>query len=203
VVAAEADIRRVIEQMGGTDPENNALLKSAVSAVDKARRDLDNTTVVAASDGVITDLQAEVGQYAGTGTAVLTLISVHDVWIRAEFTENNLGNMMLADRAEILFDVLPGEVFDAQVRSIGLGVSGGGETTPGTLPSLSNNRDWLRQSQRFPVIVEFDPAQDEMLRNQLRIGGQASVVVYTRDGGILNLLARWHIRFLSWLSYAY
>lgn len=84
-----------------------------------------------------------------------------------------------------------------------MGVSSGGEAPPGTLPSISNDRDWLRPSQRFPVAIEFNPAQDEVLRRQLRIGGQASAVVYTEDTGILNTLGRFHIRAISWFSYAY
>ena len=65
------------------------------------------------------------------------------------------------------------KVFDGHVRSIGLGVSAGQAQPPGTLPTIQNNRDWLRQSQRFPVIIGFDVDQDEALRRQLRIGGQA------------------------------
>jgi multidrug resistance efflux pump len=44
------------------------------------------------------------------------------------------------------------------------------------LPQIDNNRDWLRQSQRFPVVIAFDPAQDDRLRSQIRVGGQASVM---------------------------
>ena len=53
----------------------------------------------------------------------------------------------------------------------------------GTLPSIQNDRDWLRQSQRFPVIVGFDVAQDPELKAQLRIGGQASVIAYGEGTG--------------------
>ncbi len=43
---------------------------------------------------------------------------------------------------------------------------------------FTNDRDWLRESQRFPVIIGFDTQQDAELRKQLRIGGQASVIAY-------------------------
>ena len=54
-----------------------------------------------------------------------------------------------------MLDVLPGEVLKGRVRSIGGGV-GTEPGQPGTLPQVDNNRDWLRQAQRFPVAVEFD-----------------------------------------------
>ncbi len=203
VSAAEAEIQRAIENKGGEEDENNAILKSALAALDKARLDLTNTVVRASSSGVVTDLRTDVGQYAGTGNPVMTLVAIHDVWINAEFTENNLGHLRVGSPVEILFDVLPGRVFDGRVRSIGLGISAGQNPPPGTLPTIQNSRDWLRQSQRFPVVVEFDVDQHEALARQLRVGGQASVIAYTEGHGFLQLLGELYIRLMSWLSYAY
>jgi multidrug resistance efflux pump len=203
VTAAEADIERAIEQMGGQEDESNTILRTALVALEKAELDLSNTIVTASTRGVITDLRAEVGQYAGTGTPVMTLVAIQDVWISAEFTENNLGHIRVGTPVEILFDVVPGQVFDGVVRSVGLGISTGQAPPPGTLPTIQNNRDWLRQSQRFPVIVGFDVGQSEELRRQLRVGGQASVVAYTEGHAVLRLLGKAYIRLMSWLSYAY
>lgn len=203
VSAAEAQIQQAIEQKGGDDDTNNAILKSAQSAVEKAQLDLANTVVKASSRGVITDLRTDVGQYAGTGSSVMTLVAINDVWINAEFTENNLGHMHPGSPTEILFDALPGQIFQGEVRSIGLGVSTGQAQPPGTLPTVQNNRDWLRQAQRFPVVISFDIAQQESLRRQLRVGGQASVIAYSNEWGLLRMLGKAYIRLKSWLSYAY
>jgi multidrug resistance efflux pump len=203
VVAAEADIRRAIDQMGGDEAEQNTVLLTAMTAIDKAELDLANTVIKAPSAGVITDLRTDVGLYAGTGSPILTLISVRDVWINAEFTENNLGHMAVGTPVDIVFDVLPGRVFQGKVRSIGLGVSAGNNPPAGTLPSIDNNRDWLRQSQRFPVIIAFDANQDPALRASLRVGGQAAVIAYGKGSGVLSLLGKIYIRVASWLTYAY
>ena len=202
VVAARAAIQQAIEAKGGDDPNYNAIIQSAVSAVEKAELDMENTLVTASSRGVITDLRADVGQYAGTGSPVMTIIAIHDVWVNAEFTENNLGHMEVGSPVEILFDVMPGEVFKGTVRSIGLGVGTGKTTNPGTLPTIENSRDWLRQAQRYPVIISFD-ADTPDLSEQVRLGGQASVMVYTQGDGILALLGKAYIRLMSWLTYAY
>lgn len=203
VTAAEADIQRAIEQKGGDDKETNSILKAAQTAVRKAELDLADTVVTASSAGVITDLRADVGQFAGTGAAVMTLVAIHDVWISAEFTENNLGHVRAGSRVKILFDALPGHVFKGKVRSVGIGVSAGQAQPAGTLPSIQNDRDWLRQSQRFPVIVDFDVAQHQDLRRQLRIGGQASVMAFSEGHGVLGLLGSLYIRIMSLFSYAY
>ncbi|MEX0330027.1 MAG: HlyD family secretion protein [Puniceicoccaceae bacterium] len=203
VDAARANVRLTIEQKGGIDDQNNAFLNAASSAVEKAELDLADTTVTASADGLITDLRADVGQFAGTGSPVLTLISIHDLWINAEFTENNLGHLKEGSPVEILFDAMPGRVFKGSVRSIGFGVSAGNPPPPGALPSISNNRDWLRQAQRFPVVIGFDPRTDEELLQQLRIGGQATVIAYPKKRPVLNFLGKLYIRVLSFFSYAY
>ncbi len=202
VTSAEANIQQAIEQKGGENDIHNTILKTAMSAVAKAELDLANTTVKSSTKGVITDLRTEVGQFAGTGTPILTLISMHDVWITADLTENNLGKVGENTPVEILFDVLPGKIFEGKIRSIGLGVSSGSNTTAGTLPTIDNNRDWLRQAQRFPVIIEFPTDQQELYK-QLRIGGQATIIAYCEEKSLLNLLGKLYIRLMSYLSYAY
>ena len=133
---------------------------------------------------------------------MLTLIAIHNLWVNAEFTENNLGRVKVGTPVEILFDVLPGRVFRGEVRSLGLGVSAGFNQPAGALPTIRNDRDWLRQSQRFPIIIGFD-AEDPALREHLRIGGQASVIAYSEGTGLLRLLGKAQIRLASWLSYAF
>ena len=64
----------------------------------------------------------------------MTLIAVHDVWVSADLTENNLGNIDVGDEAAIVLDVMPGVVLKGRVRSVGGGVSSGQNGTPGTLP---------------------------------------------------------------------
>ncbi len=202
VSQAEAEVKRAIEQKGGDD-EDNANLKAALSTVEKAKLDLDNTTVRASSRGVITDLRTDVGQFANTGTPVMALIAIHDVWISAEFTENNLGHLRAGSPVEIVLDALPGKVLSGKVRSIGLGISATQPPPPGSLPSIQNTRDWLRQSQRFPIVIDFDTEQDEQLLRQLRIGGQADVIAYTEGHWLLHWLGQAYIRLMSWFSYAY
>ncbi|WP_020208215.1 HlyD family secretion protein [Gilvimarinus chinensis] len=203
VVAAEADIQRAIEQKGGDSADSNTLLQTAQAAVDKATLDLNNTTVVAQAAGVVTDLRADVGQFAGTGNPVLTLVSIDDVWISADFTENNLGHLTPGTEVEIVLDSLPGKILQGRIRSIGVGVSAGQPAHAGALPKVQNDRDWLRQAQRFPVQVEFAESLSNEAIQQIRIGGQASVIAYTEGHGLLGLLGKLYIRLQSILTYAY
>ena len=198
---AEADLRRA-QETAGERGEKNAQLLSARAAIEKAELDLKRTRVVAPARGSVTDLRTDAGQFAQAGAPAMTLIAMHDLWISADMTENNLGNVKPGDKVAILLDVMPGEVLKGRVRSVGTGISPGKQAQPGALPEIENSRDWLRQAQRFPVAVEFDPSERERLRG-VRIGGQADVLIYTGDHGLMNWLAGVFISLMSYLSYLY
>lgn len=204
VAAARAEVQRASEQEGGSE-EDNALLRSAATALSKAELDQANTQVRARSAGLITDLRTATGQFAAVGSPVMTLIAIHDVWISADMTENNLGLVKVDTPVAIVLDALPGEVFDGRVRSVGYGVSVGQTPAPGTLPSVQNSRDWLRPAQRFPVIIELSDDAKARLRDSraLRAGGQAEVMAFPSQGNPLNPLGRLFLGLMSWLSYAY
>ena len=204
VAAARAEVQRAREQEGGSE-EDNALLRSAATALSKAELDLSNTQIRARSAGLITDLRTDAGQFAAAGSPVMTLIALHDVWVSADMTENNLGLVKLDTPVSIVLDALPGEIFKGRVRSVGYGVSVGQTPAPGTLPSVQNSRDWLRPAQRFPVIIEFSPDSLNTLRDGrgIRAGGQAEVMAFPTEGNPLNPLGHVFVGFMSWLSYAY
>jgi len=201
VVAARAEVERARKQQGG-DESANAQLRSAAATLEKAELDLANTTIKARTGGVITDLGTEVGQFAAAGKPVMTLIAIHDVWIAADMTENNLGHLRPGTPVAIALDALPGEVFKGRLHSIGYGVSVGQSTPPGSLPTVQNSRDWLRPAQRFPVIVDFDPGELARLHG-MRVGGQAEVMAFPGQNNPLNPLGRVFLRVMSFASYLY
>jgi multidrug resistance efflux pump len=201
VMRSQADLLKA-QESAGEQGDANAQLKSARAAVEKAELDLARTRVVAPSAGTVTDLRVDTGNFAQAGAPVMTLIATHDLWISADLTENNLGHIDPGDEVAIVLDVLPGEVLKGRVRSIGGGVGTGQSSPPGTLPTVQNNRDWLRQAQRIPVIVEFDRSEAPRL-SKARVGGQADVLVYTGRHPVLNALGTLYIRVMSWISYLY
>lgn len=199
LAAAESSLQAARRKLGDTG-DDNPYLKEARTRLEQARLDLERTTVRAPSDGMITDLRIDQGNFAAAGAPLMTFIAIHDNWIQAELTENNLGNVDSGDRVEIVFDVSPGRVFQGTVRQAGYGVQITSNAL-GTLPTIENQRDWLRDAQRFPVIVDWAP--EDLDPADLRVGSQASVIVYTGNNWILNLLGKFYIRVHALLSYAY
>lgn len=197
VAGAQAELERARQQRG----EREEQILIARSALEQTQVDLDRTSVVARERGLITDIAINAGNFAQAGKPLMTFIAIHDLWVQADMTENNLGHLQPGDAVDVVLDVQPGRVLRGKVRSIGYGVASGGSVLGG-LPTIENDRNWLREAQRFPVIIDFDPA----IRREgigWRVGSQADVIVYSGDHSILNLLGRVYIRLVSWLTYAY
>jgi multidrug resistance efflux pump len=200
VVNSLANLDKTTRELGERDEENARLL-SAQSALLQARINLERTVVLAPGRGLVTDLAVDAGNFAAAGQPLMTFIAIHDLWISADFTENNLGNVKPGDPVEIVLDVQPGKVYSGTVRNIGWGVSTGSQTL-GALPTVDNDRNWLRDAQRFPVIVDLD---EDLKANPVgsRVGSQADVIVYTGDGFLLTMIGKFYIRLVSLFSYAY
>ena len=105
--------------------------------------------------------------------------------------------MKAGDRVEFVFDVAPGKIFEGSVRSVGYGVATESGTTRGDLPTVSSSSGWLRDPQRFPVIISID---NEIAGLQ-RAGGQVDVVIYAGGDPVLKAIAWAQIRVRSLLSY--
>ena len=198
--AAKASAEAARAALGATD-ESNAQIQQAKVALDKARVDLERTTVVAPRDGVVTDLRIDLGNFAAAGAPLMTFIATEQVWVRADLTENNLGHVKTGDRVELTFDVQPGKIYTGKIRETGFGVQVDSNAL-GTLPTIDNQRNWLRDAQRFPVIIDVDIEKGAQ-RMGLRVGSQVSVIVYTGDHWLMNFLGRIYIRVIAVLSYAY
>ena len=197
VISAEASLDRARQQLGETGP-NNPTLRAAEASLDRARLDLQFTTLRAPSRGAIENFTLDIGQFAAAGQPLATFVSTHDVWLQADMRENNISNIKLGDPVEFALDIAPGQIFTGTVSSIGYGVSGRFSSSPGQLPTIGGSTGWLREPQRFPVIVRF-PGDEAV--GLLRAGGQADVIIYTGNHFILKAIGKLRIRLSSLVSY--
>jgi len=200
LTASQANLERAIQDLGAAGDENYRILQ-ALAALDQAQLDLSRTSVRAPDNGLLTDVRVDRGNFAAAGAPLMTFIAIHNIWVQADFTENNLGHIDPGDRVEILFDSMPGRVFSGRVRNTGFGVAVS-STALGSLPTIENDRQWLRDAQRFPVQVEFQ-LEDRTERLDIRVGSQASVIVYTGDNWLFNFVGKIYIRIASLLTYAF
>lgn len=200
VDAAKANIDKAKEDLG-QEGERNSRILQAQSALAGARLNLERTVVKAPEDGLVTDVRINTGNYANASAPQMTFVALNNIWIQADFTENNLGHIQPGNRVKIVFDALPGKIIEGAVRELGFGVAV--DSAPlGSLPTISNDQSWLRAAQRYPVLIDF-VIDDRRETGKLRVGSQASVVVMTGDNSFFNALASLQIWLNSILTYAY
>lgn len=201
VQKAEAELERARQNLGAAG-YGNPKVQQAVAAVQQARLNLTNSTVIAPADGVVTNLRLSAGQYVNQSQPLLSFIQYGPRWISAAMRENQLGNLKPGDEVLVALDDNPGKLFPGRVDSIGWGITEGDEAPTGQLPDVQAANGWLREPQRFPVRIVMTPTDDgEKALAFGRSGAQANVMVFTDDSSILNPIGRLWMRVIALLSY--
>ncbi|MCV5959038.1 efflux RND transporter periplasmic adaptor subunit, partial [Escherichia coli] len=123
----------------------------AKNGIEKAQLDLANTAVLAPSDGVVTNLQLEVGTMANTNMPLLTFVPTGSLWVAADFREKSVANVDKTFHALVTFDANPGSVYDFDLASRDYGVAAAQQTPNGALTKVEVNNRWVRDAQRTRV----------------------------------------------------
>lgn len=116
------------------------------------RVDLNATLIRAAIDGRVGDKTVEVGQYAGTGTRLMSLVPLDRLYITANFKETQLALMRPGQPVEIKVDALDGIALKGRVASF----------SPGTgaqfslLPPQNATGNFTKITQRVPVRIALE-----------------------------------------------
>jgi multidrug resistance efflux pump len=194
--AALEQARQALGPKGADNPQ----IREALAALEQARLDLTHTTLRALDDGVVSNLQLNIGQFATAGKPALTFLDARLIWLNAFLRENSLEYIRPGLRAEVVLDVLPGRTLPARVESVGWGV---GEDDTDSATGLPKTRQgssgWLAPAQRFPVQLAFATAGGPP--PGVRYNARASVIVYTGEHPVANALAWLWIRLISVLTF--
>jgi membrane fusion protein (multidrug efflux system) len=158
VAGSQQQVNAAAASLGGNPdiaPDRHPSVQQAQAALDRARLNLSYTVIAAPGDGVVTRVdQLQVGSYINASAPVFALVSVGDIWIEANFKENQLAHMRVGQSAEVRIDSYPGRVFEGKVAS----VSPGTGSQFSVLPPENATGNWVKVVQRLPVRVELDKA---------------------------------------------
>ena len=135
-----------------------ALATANVEAA-RAKLALDETTLSytelrAPFDGVIAVRQAELGQLAGPGVAIVTIDELDHVWLRAYVNEPDVGRIRLGDTAQVSTDAYPSKVYRGRVSFI----SPQAEFTPKTVETHAQ-----RVTLVYRIRIDIDNPTHELL----------------------------------------
>jgi membrane fusion protein (multidrug efflux system) len=149
---ADARARAANASAAVAAPGEQPQIAQAQAAVDKAKLDLERTSVRATMDGVIENAdKLQVGQMAVEGVGMLSLVHSSSAWVEANFKEKDVGKMVPGQRASVSVDAYGGQKFDAYVQSVGAGTG----SQFSLLPAQNANGNWVKVTQRVPVRIAF------------------------------------------------
>lgn len=95
-----------------------AQLRQARAAAERARAALSNTVLTAPRDGIVTVRHREPGEIVGPGAPIVTLMDPADRWVRIYVRSDRVGRVALGQPAEIRIDAYPDRVFEGEVSFI-------------------------------------------------------------------------------------
>src|SRR5207253_11066206 len=116
----------------------------------------------------------EVGQNVQPGQQLMSLVSLDDVWVTANFKETQLRHMRVGQQARIHVDA-NGREYKGHADSIG-GASGARFSL---LPPENATGNYVKVVQRIPVKIVFEPGENS--DHALRRGMSVEATVLVRD----------------------
>jgi HlyD family secretion protein len=156
-------------------------LAEAQQAFTVAQHQTKEATVTAPFDGVVTMINAQVGQTVGV-TGVVDLVS-DSLEMRADLDENNLPELAVGQPVIISSSAFSGKTFDARVSHIGAAVNQERGTIQVRLIS-DHPPDWLRPGQTVNInLVTNEQIKRLMVPASAVVrSGDRTVVLVAQDG---------------------
>lgn len=196
---AEQQALNVIDAQLGKTKGQSTPVRIAKNGIEKAQLDLMNTQVIAPSDGVVTNLQLDVGAMANANMPLLTFVPTTSMWVAADFREKSVAKVTSDYHALVAFDAEPGKVYDFVIASRDYGVAAAQQLPNGALTKVETNNRWVRDAQRTRINL----TSDETLPPSLFVGSRATIVLYSQQSTFWTLMANVQIQLASWLHVIY
>jgi multidrug resistance efflux pump len=146
---------------------------------DLAQLNLDRTEVRAPVNGIVTNLDLQVGDYVAAGRAVIAVVDADSFHVDGYFEETKLARIRPGDRATVYL-IGAGPALDGHVEGIASAIvdrerSGSSDLLANVNPTFA----WVRLAQRIPVRIAIDRVPPGI---QLIAGRTATVVIEPLPG---------------------
>ena len=170
--AAEAALSAAREQLAsnqtlteGTAVAQHPNVQAAAAKLREAWLTLERMTLPAPVSGYVGKRNVQLGQRVSSGTPLMTVVPLDQLWVDANFKENQLRKVRIGQPVTMTADVYGNKVvYDGKV--VGLGMSTGAASA--LLPAQNATGNWIKVVQRVPVRISLDPKQ--LREHPLRVG---------------------------------
>jgi membrane fusion protein, multidrug efflux system len=154
--------------------ENNPEVLLAQARLDKAMVDFNRTIIKAPISGIIAKRQVELGQRVQVGAPLLSIVPIHNMYVNANFKENQLKKVKVGQEAEVHADIYGDLV---TYHGIVEGFSGGTGAAFSLIPAQNASGNWIKVVQRVPVRIKLE--EKELEEHPLKVGLSMDVEINT------------------------
>jgi membrane fusion protein, multidrug efflux system len=176
LLAAQQQLAADRAWVDGTTIESNPAVRDAAAAVHAAYLNYARTVLPAPVSGFIAKRDVQLGERVSTGTPLMSVVPLNQVWVDANFKESQLDSMRVGQPVTLISDLYGGDVV-FHGRVIGFGAGTGSAFS--LLPAQNATGNWIKIVQRVPVRIALDPR--ELARYPLQIGLSMKAYVDVRD----------------------
>src|SRR5437660_1374399 len=139
---------------------SQAQYQQAVANLDQARVNLERTQIRSPVNGWVTNLLAQLGDYANVGQNEISLVDADSFWVDGYFEETNLEPIQVGDPASVKL-MGYSQIVRGHVGSIARGINVANAQPNGQgLATVNPIFTWVRLAQRIPVRVHIDEVPD-------------------------------------------
>lgn len=193
--AAERKVRTEFNaQVDGQNPE----VRETMAMLDKARYDLDQTTVRAPTDGYVPQAVLRPGTMATATRLVPLMMFVVDErpTLIASFSQKVISDIKPGMAAEVIFKHQPGRSYKVKVRRAMTAVPEGEIDASGQIlsPTPASEHGYI------PVVFDYE---EDVAGLNLPVGAQASIAIYTDRVHALSIVRKIILRMKSWENYVF
>jgi RND family efflux transporter MFP subunit len=190
--AAQRDVDRWRAELDGAA----AAIRSLEAQLSNAQWELEQTVVRAPHDGFVVNLQLRPGAAARSfaATPAMSFISNEGKEVVASFSQSSIRNIQPGDPAEMVFALIPGEVFPGTVTHVVKATGTAQLTVSGNIPVFTGQP----AAGRYAIRVKLD---DPEVLDRLPQGASCSVAAYTSTGKPFHAISKVMMRMNAWMAY--
>ncbi len=174
--AAVAQANAARAAVEGTEIEQNPAVQQARANYRAAWVAAKRNAIYAPVRGYVAQRSVQLGNSVQPGQQLMTVVPLHDLWIDANFKENQLRKIRIGQPAEVVADVY-GSGVKYHGKVVGLGAGTGSVFS--LLPAQNATGNWIKVVQRVPVRIAID--NKDLDQHPLRIGLSTETTVDITD----------------------
>ncbi len=133
-----------------------ARVAQARAALARAQLDLEYVKVYAPVRGIVAMRNVEIGQVVQKDMPLMAVVPLDDIWVTANFKEDQLMNMRVGQTAVVKVDAYGGHRYQGRVESIAAATG----ARFSLLPPENATGNYVKVVQRIPVRIRLDDGQN-------------------------------------------